>query len=228
MGALAAITRPRLWGAAILRRRLPGPDTTLRPQSGPAALPRPTLDRDLALIGRWQRGDTSAGVELLDHYADLVRLVARRCGVRCDRDLLDFWQDLVLRVLQHLPDLDRRVHTSFAGYIGWQARDLASRFRRPRLMAGEPPEPMAVEPDPAERSEFWQAVAACEQALPAGEQRVFALRFRDGLSLGEVAEQTASNANAVAQSVFRLVRRMRACLGERGFGLPGGGAWDDM
>jgi RNA polymerase sigma factor (sigma-70 family) len=195
---------------------------------GPADRPAPpAIERDLDLIARWQQGDTAAGVELMDHYAGLVRLVARRCGVRGDRDLLDLWQDLLVRVLQHLPDLEQRVHSSFAGYLAWQARDLAAKFRQRRPAAVQAAEPVALPADPAERSEFWQAVLLCEQALPPGEQRVFALRFREGLGLGEVADRTGSNANAVAQSVFRLVRRMRACLQGRGFGLPGGDAWND-
>jgi RNA polymerase sigma factor (sigma-70 family) len=155
-------------------------------------------------------------------YAEFVRVVARRCGVRDAPGHLELWQELLLRVLQHLPGLHERVHGSFAGYLAWQVRDLAPSVRsRPGPLVFAAVEPQVVDADSAERAEFWRAVAACEEALPVGERAVFRLRFRDGLALAEIAAQQASNANAVAQSLFRLVRRMRGCLRLRGFGLGG-------
>lgn len=177
--------------------------------------------RDRDLIGRWQRGDTEAGAALMDHYAPFVRTVARRLGVRDERDFLDLWQDLLLRVLEHLPRLHERVHRSFAGYLAWQVRDLAPRFRAQPRTEPAPIELMVTDPDAAENDEFWATVRSCEETLPAGERTVFAMRFRDGLSLGDVAERTVSNTNAVAQCVFRLVRRMRACMRLRGYCLGG-------
>lgn len=183
---------------------------------------RTALARDRALLERWRDGEPAAGEELLDHYAPFVRQVARRMGIRSENDFLDFWQELVMRLLTHLPHLHERVHKSFAGYLAWQIRDLAPRFRVRRERTGPPPEPPVQDRDQIEQNEFWRAVADCEAALPAGESAVFALRFRDGLSLGEVATRTMSNANAVAQMVFRLVRRMRACLEHRGYGFAEG------
>jgi RNA polymerase sigma factor (sigma-70 family) len=177
--------------------------------------------RDRDLIGRWQRGDTEAGATLLDHYAPFVRSVARRLGVRDDRDFLDLWQDLLLRVLEHLPRLHERVHRSFAGYLAWQVRDLAPRFRVQARVEVPMLEPSVTDPDRAENDEFWSTVRNCEETLPPGERTVFVMRFREGLSLGDVAERTVSNTNAVAQCVFRLVRRMRACMRLRGYSLGG-------
>ncbi|MCA8950214.1 MAG: sigma-70 family RNA polymerase sigma factor [Planctomycetes bacterium] len=181
-----------------------------------------TFGRDRNLLERWRTGDRDAGAELMEHYAAFVRRIANRIGIRAENDFLDLWQELLLRVIQHLPHLQERVHKSFAGYLAWQARDLAMRLRSRRELTLPLPERGKVEPDSAERHEFWRAVAGCEAALAAGERAVFGLRFRDGLGLSEIADRTRSNANAVAQAIFRLVRRMRVCLQRRGFGIDGG------
>jgi RNA polymerase sigma factor (sigma-70 family) len=196
------------------------PEANATAGAGPAGSARvSTFERDRRLIAAWQRGDRDAGAMLMDDYCAFTQKVARRLGIRDEHDFLDFWQELLLRVLGHLPHLEQRVHKSFAGYLAWHARDLASRFRARRNVALAVPDPAVDDEDPVERGEFWRAIATCEAALPAGERPVFALRFREGLSLAEVAERTLSNANAVAQAIFRLVRRMRACLAHKGFGF---------
>lgn len=199
-----------------------------------SSLPRPTshpdplravgsaaLDRDRALLARWQAGDHEAGVELLDHYAGFAHQLLRRLGIAAG-DLDECWQDLVLRVMEHLPGLPERLRTSFAGYLAWQARDLVRTWRR-RLAR----QAVAIETSPATASDqtprtaFWEALHRCADRLPPREREVFGLRFLDGADLGTVATRLGSNANAIAQAVFRLVRRLRDCLQQSGFEHPG-------
>jgi RNA polymerase sigma factor (sigma-70 family) len=181
-----------------------------------------TLQRDRALLHRWRDGDPEAGLELLDHYAALVRVVAFRLGIRCAQALLELHQELVVRILSQLPTLAERVETSFAGWLAWQVRDLAKRRRRVPTLARAATEPVDVETaDPSERTAAWDAISACRDRLPDRERAVFELRYLEGLSLQEVADRVGSNANAVAQSIFRLVRRMRACLSSQGYELRG-------
>jgi RNA polymerase sigma factor (sigma-70 family) len=171
------------------------------------------LVRDRGLLRRWRDGDRNAGLELLDHYATHERVVAFRLGVRSPDALLELHQELVLRMLDQLPTLAERIATSFAGWLAWQVRDLARARRRREVSFSEHAmhsEPAA--PDAWERSATWEAILACRDRLPERERAVFELRYQEGLSLLEVAERLSSNANAVAQSTFRLVRRMRACL----------------
>jgi RNA polymerase sigma factor (sigma-70 family) len=188
------------------------------PGPSPSEGSTPALARDLELIRAWQAGDRAAGATLLDHYRNLVFRACQRCGVRGEDDVLELWQDLVARILSHLPGLEQRVRSSFAGYLIWNVRDLAPRYRR-RSSASVPAEPMI---DPRATEGVWEAVQHCWEQLPPREHHVFELRFLQGLALGEVADHVGSNANAVAQSIFRLTRRMRACLEGQGFG--GGGA----
>jgi RNA polymerase sigma factor (sigma-70 family) len=179
------------------------------------------LYRDRELLERWRDGDRDAGAALLDHYVGYVRRIAGRLGVRA-ADFEEFWQELVLRTLQQLPTLPQRLRTSFAGYIAWQTRDLVRQWRRKHRTALAAPElPTSRIDEPGVRTAFWEALAECSQRLPPREQEVFGLRFLDGLDLAEVALRTGSNANAVAQAVFRLVRRLRDGLARKGFAGPG-------
>ncbi len=183
-----------------------------------------TLLRDRTLIDRWRAGDADAGVTLLDHYVGYVRRIAMRLGVRSGSEFEEFWQDLVLRLIQQLPGLGERVRTSFAGYLAWQVRDLVRAWRRRRrhVVATDLLDPAAddgLQPDA--QTAFWEALNDCSGQLPPREQAVFEHRFLGGLDLGEVATRVGSNANAVAQAVFRLVRRLRDCLTGKGFDGPG-------
>jgi len=197
---------------------------TVSPLPPPTSLPDPlhaagsaALRRDRDLLARWQAGDQAAGAELLDHYAGFAHQLLRRLGI-ANADLDECWQELVLRVLQHLPGLPARLRTSFAGYLAWQARDLVRSWRRrlrrqPVLASAAPP----ATPDDPSRIAFWEALNRCADKLPPREHEVFRLRFLDGADLGAVATQLGSNANAIAQAVFRLVRRLRDCLQLSGF-----------
>lgn len=181
------------------------------------------LQRDRSLLERWRAGAADAGCELLDHYVAYVRRIAGRHGVRAGAEFEEFWQDLVLRLMQQLPTLLDRLRTSFAGYLAWQVRDLVRNWRRHR----RPPVSTEFEPEgresasPAAQAAFWEALRDCSGRLPPREQSVFEHRFLSGLDLGEVATRVGSNANAVAQAVFRLVRRLRDCLTAKGFDGPG-------
>lgn len=180
------------------------------------------LRRDRELLHRWRDGDRDAGLELLDHYAALERVVAFRLGVREPHALLELHQELVLRMLDQLPTLAERIDTSFAGWLAWQVRDLARDRRRRREVELHDHHDATDGVDVSERSATWDAIGSCKDRLPERERAVFELRYLEGLSLQEVAERLSSNANAVAQSIFRLVRKMRACLGTQGFELRGG------
>jgi RNA polymerase sigma factor (sigma-70 family) len=182
------------------------------------------LQRDRLLIERWRAGEAQAGCELLDHYSGYVRRIAVRHGVRGGAEFEEFWRDLVLRVMQQLPTLLERLRTSFAGYLAWQVRDLVRSWRRhrratPEFEFGNMPAPSA--PGAEIVSTFWEALRDCSGRLPPREQSVFEHRFLSGCDLGEVAARVGSNANAVAQAVFRLVRRLRECLTAKGFEGPG-------
>jgi DNA-directed RNA polymerase specialized sigma24 family protein len=69
----------------------------------------------------------------------------------------------------------------------------------------------------------WEAIENCWDRLPPREHQVFALRYLQEMSLKETALALGSNVNAIGQSIFRLVRKMRDCLSRAGYGgeFPG-------
>ena len=205
--------RPRRYHGAVRRRAESEPVAASLANAGEQrVVPDPILVRDRALIQAWVDGDADAGVTLLENYRGLVYRACVRFGVRRDDDVLDLWQELMVRVLGHLQTLAERVRASFAGYLIFNVRDLAVRYRRP---------PEAESPEPArDRSgahEAWDAIQHCWDELPPREHRVFELRYLQGHTLGEVATVLGSNANAIAQAIFRLGHKMRACLEGQGF-----------
>ncbi len=173
--------------------------------------------RDLWLLRRWSGGDGEAGVELLGHYQVLFYRLCGRLGVRSDDDISDIYQDLLVEILKRLPALQDALGSSFAGWFSWRTRKAVTRWRGKTDVPSMLPDDVAAVATTS-RIEVWEAIRSCWDRLPAKEYRVFELRFLHELSLSEVAEETQSNANAVAQSIFRLSRRMRTCLDASGFG----------
>jgi RNA polymerase sigma factor (sigma-70 family) len=220
MQCVAAIPSPCRSGARHPHRIIPWV-TNRRPAPAKTTDLAPALDRDLALLRRWRAGDAEAGAELLDHYRALCWRLCSRAGVRAHDEVCDVYQDLVLRIASRLHELPERVTSSFAGFLAWQIRDLVQQRREKARRAG-----VELGVDPAGRPEaspdLADAIAHCADKLPPREREVFEHRYRQGLSLEEAAAAIGSNANAVAQAVFRLSRRMRDCLGRQGidFGDP--------
>ena len=180
------------------------------------------LKADRALLVRWRDGDRQAGETLLLRHKQFVHGVAVRCGVHGEDAIVEVFQDVVLAAVRELPSLPERIETSFAGWLAWQVRDVLSRRRR----AERPTAPMDAEPA-APRSTgsgapgdfaIREAVERCAEALPPREREVFALRFVAGLEIAEAASALSLAPNAVSQAVFRLSRRLRACLRQAGFG----------
>jgi RNA polymerase sigma factor (sigma-70 family) len=174
--------------------------------------------RDLALLERWRRGDREAGASLLGYYKDGFHRLCIRFGVRDQDEQVELFQDVVLATLRELPVLPEKIVKSFSGWFSWQVRNAISRRRRAARAANELPDELtesAASPD--SRAALREAIKRCWDRLPAMEHQVFELRFIKGLSLKEAAEVIETSANAVGQSVFRLSRKMRDCLGASGF-----------
>lgn len=185
-----------------------------------------TLDpaaRDLDLLKRWRRGDRDAGATLLGYYKGGFHRVCQRLGLYDEEAEVEVFQEVVLATLRALPTLPEKLVKSFSGWFTWQVRDAISRRRRSKREPVALPESLAADGEPPDaRTALREAIKRCWDRLPAAEHRVFELRFLRGLSLKEAAEAVGSNANAVGQSVFRLSRKMRDCLGASGFDGAGG------
>jgi RNA polymerase sigma factor (sigma-70 family) len=175
-------------------------------------------DQDLDLLRQWRDGNLDAGADLLRRYKAFFHRTCSRLGVRSEETVVDLFQEVVLGITQDLPTLPERIEKSFAGWLAWRIRDVVTRGRRAlRILDPLPSGDPATKADPLEDLALREVLQRCAGLLPARENRVFALRFLGGLSLKETADALASNVNAVSQSLFRLSRRMRACLETAGY-----------
>lgn len=176
------------------------------------------VDQDLDLLRQWRDGDQDAGADLLRRYKAFFHRTCSRLGVFSEETVAELFQEVVLGIAQDLPTLPERIEKSFAGWLAWRIRDAVTRRRRGlRVLAPLPEADPATQSDVSEDLALREALKRCAGLLPVRENRVFALRFLGGLSLKETAEALASNVNAVSQSLYRLSRRMRACLETAGY-----------
>lgn len=173
--------------------------------------------RDLWLLHRWRDGDREAGATLLGSYKKLVHRLCRNFGVRGEEAIVEIFQNVVLVAVRDLLDLPERITKSFSGWLSWQVRDAVTRWRREHRSDVAVTEALPSEiVAPSRQLELWEIIRSCSGQLPAGEARVFELRYVQGLSLKETADILKSNPNAVGQSIFRLSRKMRTCLAHAG------------
>ena len=212
---LLHILRPRARIGPNPSRSAPLSNPEQLPGSG---APPEIYRRDQDLLQRWRAGEPAAGVELLDHYTGLFYRTCRRFGAHREEIVQEVWQELVLALLQRLPELPERVVASFAGFLIWQTRAATDRVLG---RASVPTQPIEEVADGRDRGGFEaiEAIEHCKDKLPPGEKRIFDLRYLKGLSLQEAASELGSNANAVGQGIFRLSRKMRECLQRAGYGV---------
>ncbi len=179
------------------------------------------LARDLLAIRRWRDGDRDAGLALLEEYEAFFYRVCARFGVRETAELEDVYQEVVLDLTEHLPELAHRVTKSFAGFYAWRIRNAIGRVRKRSSPQGISIEdagtaPVAETP-PEPRLEAWESIERCWHKLPEREHRVFEMRFLQEMSLADMATHLQSNVNAVSQAVFRMSRKMKDCLSRAGY-----------
>lgn len=132
-----------------------------------------------------------------------------------DRDVAeDLTSDVFHKALANLAGFDWRGIPFTAWLIRIAANVMADRWKRAdREVASDPPEP-SVEIDMAEveqRSRLFRAV----NELPAGQRRVITMRFAEGKSIREIAQEMARTEGAVKQLQFRGLEKLRVQLGEQ-------------
>jgi len=196
----------------------PGPPDALQVQGSVHAEPRKSHDGDLTLLRKWRDGDRESGATLLRSCKAGFYGLCSRLGVRDEEETVEIFQEVVLATLRELQWLPERIVKSFSGWFSWQTRAaITQRRRKLAIRTHELPEIASHEPEPAQAAALREAIRKCSEKLPPVEQQVFTLRFLGGRSLKETADELGSSVNAVGQSIFRLSRKMRACLAASGF-----------
>jgi RNA polymerase sigma-70 factor, ECF subfamily len=132
-----------------------------------------------------------------------------------ERDLAeDLTADVFHKALENLGKFDWRGVPFSAWLLRIAANLIADRWKQAsRELLGDPPE-ISVDAAFEEVSERARLFALVEQ-LPPEQGRVIALRFSEGKSIKEIAQELGRSEGAVKQLQFRGLQTLRAKLGER-------------
>jgi RNA polymerase sigma-70 factor (ECF subfamily) len=187
-----------------------------RPQSN--APPSEDQDgSDAVLVAQAKQGDARAFALLYRRYLDQVYdYAANRLESREAAE--DATQTIFLRAVESLKDC--RDGTVFAGWLVAIARNVITDHYRARRHTTEPLEtaPNVRDPDPLpeeaairadQERELWETRERC---LSPSEREIFDLRVQ-GLSDQEIAMALGRGYGAIRTAQYRLVQKLRECLG---------------
>ncbi len=177
------------------------------------------LERDRQLLREWQAGDSERGLELVRHYHPLFRRLCREAGLGTQEQMLDLYQEMLLRLLRVLPNL--ALQESFGGYLRKVIRTSLRELRRPDWvtpsslddeLATQEPSPSRVATD----HEHGEAIRACRDELEARERRLFDGRLVESLSFSLLAQELGVSLDHLYVLYYRVRKKLRACLLRKG------------
>ncbi|MBI2214763.1 MAG: RNA polymerase sigma factor [Acidobacteria bacterium] len=172
------------------------------------------MDDDAATIRGAMDGDPDAFRILVERYSRSVfRLAYRLTRSRQDAD--DIVQEAFLRAYRNLHAFDGR--SSFGTWLYRIAANSAfdmmrSAQRHPTEELGERDVPSPVAKEPATQIGIRAAVESAMKLLSGNERTAFVLRHFEGMSIDEISEVLGIEPNAVKNTIFRAVRKLREVL----------------
>lgn len=154
------------------------------------------------------QADPAQFLALYDHCFHRVwAYVIRRTENRADAE--DITSEVFRRALENLRDYECRGTPFSAWLLRIAANALANRWQRAgRESTDAPPEQSEPDADLERRAMLFQLVGR----LPAAQRRVIELRFVEGKSLQEAAQQLGKTEGAVKQIQRRALRNLRTQL----------------
>ena len=146
------------------------------------------------------------------NFERVYAFIARR--VR-DRDVAeDLTSDVFHKALANLAGFDWRGIPFAAWLLRIAANVVVDRWKRAgKELADDPPEPSTeiYMEEVEQRGRLFRAV----EDLPADQRRVIGMRFAEGKSIREIAQELAKTEGAVKQLQFRGLEKLRVQLGEQ-------------
>ncbi len=152
------------------------------------------------------QADPARFVDLYDrHFHRVWAYVIRRTGNHAEAE--DVTSEVFRRALEHLPRFEWRGTPFIAWLLRIASNALATRWERQARETGDPPEAF-IESDVAleRRAMLFQLV----ERLPEVQRVVIELRYVEGHSLSEVAQQLGKSEGAVKQLQHRALEHLRA------------------
>lgn len=159
---------------------------------------------DHELITRAQGGDRAAFGALYQQYARVVHGILLTRLQPADAD--DLTQDVFLTAMKKLTSL--RQPEAFAGWICAMTRHLALDWLRSRRPTSELRDTSAVQPMRSDTREAFEAI----QSLPEAYRETMMLRFVEGMTGPEIAEQTGLTPESVRVNLCRGMKLLREKL----------------
>lgn len=184
--------------------------------------PLPTDEKEL--VKRFQNGDKEVFNELVTKYqGKIYNLVYKYVSnAETARDLS---QEIFIKAFRALPNFKRqsafyswlyRIATNLCiDFIRQQKRGQALSFED--LAAGGNDEAVfndvsPLPPDQLETKELGQIIGQAVQQLPPKQQRVFNLRYHDGLQLKEIAVQLDRSEGTIKAHLHHAHKRLQTLL----------------
>jgi RNA polymerase sigma-70 factor (ECF subfamily) len=183
-------------------------------QIGPEGVvrPLPTAVSDAALVTALRSGSAEAAEQLFERYGEYVeRLIVRVLGL--DAEVPDLINEVFARAFERIEQIQDA--TALKGWLGsiavFTARTfLRDRRSRRRFLGFFAPEELPEVPFRGAPIECSLALSRTYQVLAtlAPDERIaFALRFIDGMSLGEVAAMMSVSIGTVKRRLTRAQQR---------------------
>jgi RNA polymerase sigma-70 factor (ECF subfamily) len=188
----------------------------------------------LTLVGRVKENDGDAWGRLVELYGPLVFSWGRRAGLS-DDDAADVLQEVFAAVARSIGEFDPDVRGRFRGWLWTITRNKVRDFYRqcadePAQCGGDTaleqlaqlPEKWSDDSSDATRLEvrllYHRAMELIQTDFEPQTWKAFWMSVVEEQATGDIAAQLGLSANGVRQAKSRVLRRLRAELGD-----PGGG-----
>ena len=180
---------------------------------------------ECALIERFQRGEQDVFNELIVRYQGKIYSLVYK-HVPNPETAKDLCQEIFIKAYQALPRFKGE-----SAFYSWIYRiainrciDFIRQQNRKRTVSFDELSPTICEnnlifndsaprpPDQAESSELGQIIGKAVSQLPPGQQRVFNLRYHEGLQLKEIAARLDRSEGTIKAHLHHAHRRLRTLL----------------
>jgi RNA polymerase sigma-70 factor, ECF subfamily len=150
-----------------------------------------------------------------ENFERVYAFIARRVRDRAAAE--DLTADVFHKALANLPRFDWRGVPFAAWLLRIASNVVADRWRRSaREVVEDPPEESTQTISPASEPEEIERRARLfrmVENLPADQRRVIGMRFAEGMTIREIAQELGRSEGAVKQLQFRGLETLRAQLG---------------
>jgi RNA polymerase sigma-70 factor (ECF subfamily) len=177
-----------------------------------------------ALIDRFQKGEKEVFNELVIRYQGRIYNLVYKY-VPNPESASDLCQDIFIKAFQALPQFKKQ-----AAFYSWLYRiatnlciDFIRQQKRIQILPIDT-SPSATDeeymfndssplpPDQAESKELGQIIGRAVSQLPPGQQRVFNLRYQEGLQLKEIAARLDRSEGTIKAHLHHAHRRLQMLL----------------